>query len=392
MTTPHSAEPSNTTNGHSRGTPLISAQLETSSHNAPSVEGSPANQDLPRSGRAELARRPAGEELHPLSSAQLLRPIRPAPRSGWRGIVYSASAGMINPGESSSDRARRELIARINQPLHGCYRIAALSLKGGVGKTVTAALLGATFASLRGDRVVALDANPDRGTLSQRVPLETSATVRHLLEDADRITRYSDVRAYTSQAPSRLEVLASEQDPAVSRAFSREDYWKAVDLLARHHNIIITDCGTGLLHDALQGTIAVADALLIVSSPAIDGARSAWATLDWLEAHGYSELVRRSVTVINGVRPRRGNVDVEQVCSQFARRCREVVRIPFDRHLDEGGVIDLDRLATRTRDALLDLAAVVSDDFARTSPHAGHRRRTIATLPPGPITDPTSPQ
>jgi len=96
-----------------------------------------------------------------------------------------------------------------------------LSLKGGVGKTTTTVTLGSTFASLRGDRVVAVDANPDRGTLSQKIPLETAATVRHLLGDAHRITRYSDVRAYTSQGPSRLEVLASDSDPASRRRSAR---------------------------------------------------------------------------------------------------------------------------------------------------------------------------
>lgn len=118
----------------------------------------------------------------------------------------------MNPGESAAEVRRRELISRINQPLQGCYKIAMLSLKGGVGKTAVTATLGSTFSSLRGDRVIAVDANPDRGTLSQRIPLETTATVRHLLRDAQRVRKYSDVRSYTSQGPSRLEVLASEQD------------------------------------------------------------------------------------------------------------------------------------------------------------------------------------
>jgi MinD-like ATPase involved in chromosome partitioning or flagellar assembly len=75
--------------------------------------------------------------------------------------------------------------------------------------------------------VIAVDANPDRGTLSQKVPLETPSTVRHLLRDAEGIERYSDIRRYTSQGPSRLEVLASESDPAVSQAFSAEDYTRS---------------------------------------------------------------------------------------------------------------------------------------------------------------------
>ena len=49
-----------------------------------------------------------------------------------------------------ADTNERELITRVNKPLHGCYKIAMLSLKGGVGKTTVTATLGATFASLRG--------------------------------------------------------------------------------------------------------------------------------------------------------------------------------------------------------------------------------------------------
>ena len=93
------------------------------------------------------------------------------------------------------------MVAQVQQPLRGCYRIALLSLKGGVGKTTITATLGATFASIRGDRVVAVDANPDRGTLSQKVPLETPATVRHLLRDAEGIEAYSDVRALHLAGP-----------------------------------------------------------------------------------------------------------------------------------------------------------------------------------------------
>ena len=163
--------------------------------------------------------------------------------------------------------------------MRGCYRIALLSLKGGVGKTTITATLGATFASIRGDRVVAVDANPDRGTLSQKVPLETPATVRHLLRDAEGIERYSDVRSYTSQGPSRLEVLASESDPAVSEAFSSDDYARTLEVLERFYSLVLTDCGTGLLHSAMSAVLDKADVLIVISSGSVDGARSASATL-----------------------------------------------------------------------------------------------------------------
>ncbi|MGH3430038.1 MAG: MinD/ParA family ATP-binding protein, partial [Mycobacteriales bacterium] len=244
-----------------------------------------------------------------------------------------------------------------------CYKIAMLSLKGGVGKTTITATLGSTLASLRGDRVIGVDANPDRGTLAQKISLETAATVRHLLRDADRIRRYSDIRSYTSQGPSRLEILASEQDPAVSEAFSEADYRRTVNLLEHFYNIVLTDCGTGLMHSAMKGVLDLAHSLVIVSSSSIDGARSASATLDWLDAHGYRALVGRSVAVINSVRPAAGKVDLELVATHFAARCRSVCRMPFDEHLEEGGEIDLDRLGQPARLAALELAATVADDF-----------------------------
>jgi MinD-like ATPase involved in chromosome partitioning or flagellar assembly len=311
---------------------------------------------------AQRARSGTEQEATDLSSARLLRPTARPPQSGWRRLVYVLSGRLVNPGESPADIRRRELTARINQPLLGCYKIAMLSLKGGVGKTTMTATLGATFASLRGDRVVAVDANPDRGTLSQKIPLETSATVRHLLRDAQRVRRYTDVRAYTSQGPSRLEVLASEQDPAVSEAFSEDDYRRTVTLLEHFYNIVLTDCGTGLMHSAMYGVLGVADQLIIVSSGSIDGARSASATMDWLDAHGHGDLVRNSVAVINCVH-RSGGVDLDRVAEHFAARCRAVVRIPFDAHLEEGAEVDLDRLEPATRLALLKLAAAVADAF-----------------------------
>jgi MinD-like ATPase involved in chromosome partitioning or flagellar assembly len=298
-----------------------------------------------------------------LSSARLLRPVKRVPQSGWRRLVYVLSGRLINPGESPADTKRRELTHRLQRPLAGCYKIAMLSLKGGVGKTTITATLGATFASLRGDRVVAVDANPDRGTLSQKIPLETTATVRHLLRDAARVRRYTDVRAYTSQGLSRLEVLASEQDPAVSEAFSEDDYRRTVNLLEHFYNIVLTDCGTGLMHSAMYGVLGVADQLVIVSSASIDGARSASATMDWLDAHGHGELVKSSVAVINSVRRTSGGVDLDRVAEHFAARCRAVIRVPFDSHLDEGAEIDLDRLNPSTRMALLELAANVADVF-----------------------------
>lgn len=306
---------------------------------------------------------PAGGPVPPeIGDLNLLRRSKRAPRSGWRRAVHKLSRGTINPGESAADLVHRDLVDRVNQPVRGDYRIAILSLKGGVGKTTTTVGLGSTFASLRGDRVIAIDANPDLGTLAHRVPRQTRSTVRHLLED-QHLVRYSDVRAHTSQAPSRLEVLASEQDPAVSEAFSEQDYRKAISILQAFYNIILTDCGTGLMHSAMSGVLDMASSLVLVTSPAIDGARSASATLDWLEHHGYHKLVERTVVVVNASRRGATSVDIDQLRRLFLDRTRAVQVVPFDEHLAEGAEIDLELVSKPTRRALLELAAMVADDF-----------------------------
>ena len=306
------------------------------------------------------------ETSNSLTTESLLHGKRAAPGSGWRRSVYRASGGLLRFGESAAEMRRRDLINRVRTPVAGGHhRVAVLSLKGGVGKTTTAVGLGATLATLRGDRVIAVDANPDRGTLSDKVRLETAATIRDLLNERDQVSRYADVRAFTSQAPSRLEVLASDRDPGVSVAFGADDYSDTAQVLEHFYSICIIDCGTGLLHSAMSGVLRRADQIILVSSPSVDGARSASATLDWLAAHDYGDLVQNAVVVLSVIRPgSRSTVDLDRLEQHFAARCRAVTRIPFDSHLEEGAELELDQLSRGTADAYLALAALVGDGLA----------------------------
>jgi len=300
-------------------------------------------------------------------TADLLLPGRhAAPPSGWRRALYQVTGGLVRAPQSAADRRRKDLVQRARTPVAGGHhRVAVLSLKGGVGKTTTTVGLGSTLASLRGDRVIAVDANPDRGTLSDKLRLETAATVRDLLNEEDQIRRYADVRAYTTQSQSGLEVLASDRDPTVSVAFSDQDYVDVARVLENYYSVSITDCGTGLLHSAMAGVLRLADQIVLVSSPSVDGARSASATLDWLAAHNYGDLVRGAVVVLSAIRPRsKSAVDLARLEQHFTARCRAVVRIPCDAHLEEGAEVDLSQLSRATADAYLVLAAEVGDGFS----------------------------
>ena len=304
-----------------------------------------------------------------LNQSVIVNPVKRAPKGGWRKFVHGMTGGYINPGDSARNARADELLQRIQTPLRGDYRIAVMSLKGGVGKTTTTVALGGVFATLRGDRVIAIDANPDLGTLAQRVAAPGPSTIRDLLAAADT-SRYPQVRSYTTQAKSRLEVIGSERDPAFSESFSEMDYRRAIDILQHHYNVILTDCGTGLMHSAMAGVLDLANTLILVSSPALDGAQSASATLDWLNLHGYEQLAANSVVVISGAHPGQATIDMDQLISHFRSRTRAVQVIPFDRHLSEGAVVDLDLISKSTMRAYKELAAIVAEDFDRWHRHS----------------------
>jgi len=283
--------------------------------------------------------------------------------------VTRLTGGRVRP--RLSEPQRRELEAKIATPFQGSRRIAMMALKGGVGKTTTTACLGAVLSGHRQDRIVAVDANPDSGTLGYRIRLETTRTAKDLLANADKLERYSDMQAHASQTSlRRLEVIASDVDPASDEAFSEKDYREVASVLERFYPIVLTDCGPGLLHSAMRSILPMADQLVIVSAASLDGSRAASLTLDWLEQHDYGDLARNSVVVINAVRPRT-LVDIDQLEQHFVRRCRTVVQVPFDRHLETGAEIVFADLAPATRQAYLELAAAVADTFQQPP-----RRRT----------------
>jgi MinD-like ATPase involved in chromosome partitioning or flagellar assembly len=319
-------------------------------------------------------RPPQGFRVPPsLDEAEIVHRTRDTPQTGWRRAMHRASGGHLNPGESAKERRREDLLAQIRRPIVSDFRVAVLSIKGGVGKTTTTLGLGSALAMMRNDRVIAVDANPDRGTLAERVrDTSTQSTVRDLLSDPN-IKRYADVRNHTRMATSRIEVLASEQEPAVSEVFGEADYRRTVDILRHYYNIILTDCGTGIMHSAMAGVLDLAHTIVLVSSPAIDAARSASATLDWLMQHGHSALVREAHVVLSASRPGSAALRLDKVYEHFEARCRSVHLIPFDPHLAEGADIDFSLLKPATFEAYLELAGAVAEKFPRL--RAGRHRQ-----------------
>lgn len=288
------------------------------------------------------------------------RAPRPAPHGGFNRFVYEASLHLINLGDSAKARAYKELTGRIQKRFEGGARfVPVLTRKGGVGKTTVTTLLGMALADARDDRVVAIDANPDRGTLAERVDRQTRETVRDVVNKASSIGGYTDFSKYVSRDETRLDILASDTDPTLSEAFDDDDYNVVAGLAARYYSIVLTDCGTGIVHSVMRATLQRADSIVIVSGGSVDEARLASETLTWLEANGYGELVRNAVVAINLATQGTHLVKVDEIEAHFASRVREIVRIPYDPQLAAGSVVHWDELRPVTKHAARELAALV---------------------------------
>jgi len=306
---------------------------------------------------------PQPEPAAMLTADRLLevnRKTRPGPEGPWQRFVYNVTFRTVNLGDSAKVRARKELDHRIQKQFEGGTRfVPVLTRKGGVGKTTITTLLGMALASAREDRIIAVDANPDRGTLSERVPKQTRATVRDVVHKAASIGGFTDFSALVSRDETRLDILASDTDPLLSEAFDENDYNVVADLAARFYSIVLTDCGTGIVHSVMRATLQRADELVIVSGGSVDEARLASETLTWLEANGYTDLVRNAVVALNTATHATNLVKLEEIESHFRSRVREIVRIPYDPQLAAGSVVSWKDLKPLTKLSARALAALV---------------------------------
>lgn len=288
------------------------------------------------------------------------RKTRPGPEGPWQRFVYNVTFRTVNLGDSAKVRARKELDHRIQKHFEGGARfVPVLTRKGGVGKTTVTTLLGMALASAREDRIIAIDANPDRGTLSERVPRQTRSTVRDVVHKAASIGGFTDFSALVSRDETRLDILASDTDPMLSEAFDENDYNVVADLSARFYSIVLTDCGTGIVHSVMRATLQRADSLVIVSGGSVDEARLASETLTWLEANGYGDLVRNAVVALNTATHATNLVKLEEIEAHFRSRVREIVRVPYDPQLAAGSVVSWKDLKPLTRLSARTLAALV---------------------------------
>ena len=171
-------------------------------------------------------------------------------RASWRETDY----------EARLDRA-------IASPrLTRCATIAVVSPKGGVGKTTTTVLLGSLLARVRRDRIVAVDTNPDFGSLGRTLTPDHQVFVDDLsdvLEQPDLSVTALD--RHLGRAFEGLMVLPAPTDPTRMAQLNEESYRRVITRLQSMVGVLVLDCGTGLQEPAARAAQAAADQIVLIS-------------------------------------------------------------------------------------------------------------------------------
>jgi MinD-like ATPase involved in chromosome partitioning or flagellar assembly len=345
------------------------APLPTRASNVPAApETKPAVPAQPRRSASRAEALAAAPDLTG-SPGLFVREQKPRPVGGFRGALYALTGGGINLGPSARQREEDELARRISRQLQGSYNTAVLSLKGGIGKTSTTVGVGLTLAEFRGDPPCAIDANPDSGDLVERALGEglylqqSPRTITDLLKNIESIDSLTALARYMHHA-GRLHLIAGEQDPEVSDSLTAEEYLRIRKLVSGYYSVALTDCGTGVTHNAMKGILQSADNLIIAAGYAVSGAKRARSTLHWLASHGYEELARNAVVVITDKDEVSSRVDKDAIEEHLSGICRQLIAVPHDRGVADGDLVTLDSLRPETRRAYREIAAAIVDGYA----------------------------
>lgn len=288
---------------------------------------------------------------------------KPVPARGWRAALHKATFGLVNLGLSPDERRVAELEATIRGPLRGHFKIGVMG-KGGAGKTTVSACIGSVLAELRqDDRVVAIDADTAFGKLGSRVDPKVRGSFWELAGD-QHLDTFADIRNRVGNNSAGLFVLAGEATPARRRVLDPAIYREATSRLDRHFTISIIDCSSTMDTPVTQEVLRDLDALVVVSTPWVDGAAAAGQTLDWLANRGMTRLLQRTIVVLNDSDGHADKRTRALLAQQFSGQGQLIIEVPFDGQLRPGGVIDgTGEMSRATRRRFLEICAALASHF-----------------------------
>jgi MinD-like ATPase involved in chromosome partitioning or flagellar assembly len=284
------------------------------------------------------------------------------PAGAWRPLVRSLRSALRGKAAREEEALCRRLDATatlLTRPNH----VAVVSPKGGVGKTTCTLLCGEVLARHLRLRCVAVDANPDYGTLGLLAPdrLRSERSLADLLRSGEELAHAGAVRPFVSPLPSGLHLLAAPADPRAMADLGPEHYRSLIELLDRFYEVVLLDLGTGLTDPLARFALERADQMVVVSTPEWVCAERVLAALDDLRATRAGE---RATVVLNQAPPERA-VDRQVIEAAFRRHdAGGRVAIPYDprlRAMLDAGALDLDQLPRPTRMAIERLGLAVAE-------------------------------
>jgi MinD-like ATPase involved in chromosome partitioning or flagellar assembly len=283
---------------------------------------------------------------------------RPADAAGgrWRRCIER-----LLVSRREREEAELERLIRSHPRVTRANIVAVISPKGGVGKTTSAFVLGNLVADRLRLRVVAVDANPDFGTLASLTPdrLRCGYTLAELLAEIEQVHTAADLRRYVSALPSGLHVLGAPRNPEVMERLGPETYRELLALLSTFYELVILDLGTGVAGPIAQFAIGRADQIVLVTTPE-------WVTssavLDALEHLEHD----RTTVACNKFYARRP-ADLKELERRLReRRLHRTVAIPHDQQLAtmlDTATYELDRLGSGTRVSLKRFGLLVAEQL-----------------------------
>ena len=263
---------------------------------------------------------------------------------------------------SKGEREEAELEQRI-RGLPGVTRantIALVSPKGGVGKTTSTFLVGNLLASHLKLRVVAVDANPDFGTLARLSPeaRRSERSLADLLDDADALKTAAELNAYVSRQPTGLHVLAAPRDPDLTARLGPDRYGELVAFLSCFYEVVLLDLGTAVAGPLARFAIDRADQIVLVTTPE-------WVTSSVvIEALSYLQHDHTTVA-LNKLLLRAA--DLRMIEQHFrSEHLHRSITIPYDEQLAttlDTGAYALEALGRPTRVAIKQLGLAVAEQL-----------------------------
>ena len=325
---------------------------------SPSKRGEEVNTEAP--GHEPLRNRRAPELPARPSFIETTTAEEPT-ASGWRAFLARLGFG---PSPAELEGRANERV--VSQQWAGCRTIAVANGKGGVGKTMTTAMLAAVFARHGGGNVLAWDNNDTRGTLGWRTePGLYDTTIKDLLPAASELLSpdagVSDIARFVHHQPvDRYDVLRSNPELlAVHQRILTAEFDLLMQVAARYYRVVIFDSGNDESAERWLRMVDSSYQLVIPTLAAPESAESAALLLDALRERDERSrwLAENAVVVVTEAEPSARSAN--RIADGFAGQVRAVERIPFDPAL-KSGPLRLDDLRPTTRDAWVRVAAAAA--------------------------------